>query len=480
MFSRCSDPGTLVGRDTERQELKNFVAARIDSGTGGCLYVSGPPGTGKSALVNEISEEYSGQETLGFSIVNCMSVKTATDLAKKLREDLKLDFKATKGADFEHLRQHFFTTGSEKKSIVVVLDEVDRLVDLDLKLLYNLFEWSMQKSSNLILVGIANALDLTDRLLPKLKSRNLKPNLLPFMPYTAAQIAEIITSKLKSISVDADTADFIPFLHPAAIQFCSKKVAAQTGDLRKAFDICKRAIDLAEQDAKTAQAKLALQQSPSKTPLMENINLSSPPVQRSPVKTPRQLKLGSSLAHLTTQTAPRASIAHMAKVTSAVFSNGTTQRLQSLNIQQKAVLCSLAAAEKKRRDSASQTIFATPSKTSNLTPTIKQLFDIYSSLCKRENLLHPLTSVEFRDVVSGLETLSLVSAVEGKNGSFASFPITPSKTPSRKGKGGFGGSPAGVDEKRMASCVGFQELMASLQGPGSEILKDILDGVGLA
>ena len=469
LFSSCCESTTLIGRDDERQEVAQFIDSCSERNNGGCLYISGPPGTGKSALIGEILRNHQ-DSTTPISVVNCMSVKSAADLAQKLIVDLSLTPSGRKAADFEHLKTCFIDSKAAQRYIVV-LDEVDRLVDLDIKLLYNLFEWSMQDGSQLVLIGIANALDLTDRLLPRLKSRSIKPTLLPFMPYTAIQIAEIVSTKLKSLNDPLAPQDYVPFLHPAAIQFCAKKVAASTGDLRKVFDICKRAIDLAEQEAKAAQSKLMLQDSPSKSPLCENINLSSPPVQK-----PRQMKLFASLSHLTTETAPRATIAHVAKITSAVFSNGTSQRLSALNLQQKAVLCALVGAEQKKRQSASASIFATPSKNANSSPTVKQLYESYSTLCKRENLLAPLTSVEFRDVLSGLETLSLVSAVEGKGSSSFAMPITPSKTPSRRGKAAFGGA-SSIDEKRMASCVGHSELLASLQGPGSDLLKDILEGV---
>jgi cell division control protein 6 len=99
------------------------------------------------------------------------------------------------------------------------------------------------------------ALDLTDRFLPRLKARKLKPQLLPFLPYTAPQIASIITTRLQSLLPENGergtvAAGYVPFLHPAAIQLCSKKVASQTGDLRKVFDICRRAIDLIESETK--------------------------------------------------------------------------------------------------------------------------------------------------------------------------------------------------------------------------------------
>lgn len=467
LFSRCSNPGKLVGRDNERRELASFVEQSLSSKSAGCLYLSGPPGTGKSALVDEVCEQYRDADNVKLSVVNCMSVRNAKDLSQKLAEDLGLK----EDAGFDYLRSCFVRgKARDSQKYLVILDEVDRLVDLDLDLLYSLFEWSMQASSRLILLGIANALDLTDRFLPRLKGRNLKPELLPFMPYTAAQIAEVLTTKLKSLS--PSDLQSLPFLHPAAIQFCAKKVASQTGDLRKSFDICRRAIDLVEQETRERDAEKALQDSPSKTPLMENVNLSSPLTPRLPAKSP--LKTRQAPAY-TLETAPKATIAHMAKVTAQVFGNGTMQRLGTLNLQQKAVLCALAALEKSKRETqVERTMFATPSKHSSTAPSVKQLFEAYSNLCKREKLLHPLTSVEFRDVVSGLETLSLMSAVDGKNGSFA-VPITPSKTPSRRGKGGFGRAAVG-DERRVASAVGYKELSVALEGAGGELLREILEG----
>jgi len=483
LFSRSDATNALIGRDEEKRQLTNFISDRLNNERGGCVYISGPPGTGKSALVDEVLQSLSTDQSAATCTINCMSIRNATDLSNKLSEDLSLDAATTAGDDaLSHLKSALLSGQDGATPYIVILDEVDRLVDLDLKLLYSLFEWSMHASSRLILIGIANALDLTDRLLPRLKSRNIKPDLLPFMPYNSPQIVQIITTKLRSLSDDSATPVYVPIMHPAAILLCSKKVAAQTGDLRKSFDVCRRAIDLVEQEAKADQAKLALQDSPSKHVLAENPNLSSPPVSRSPSKSPHQLRLSSSLSHLTAATAPRATIAHVAKVTSAIFSNGTTQRLANLNLQQKAVLCALAGIEKKRRESRSNSIFATPSKNDDASPTIKQLYDMYSNICNREKLLHPLTSVEFRDVVGGLETLSLVSMVEGKgrSSSFA-FPMTPSKTPSRRGRDAFAGMAVGgaASEKRVSSSVGHQELLGSLVGAGSEILKEILDGVGV-
>ncbi|KAF3047779.1 AAA ATPase [Didymella heteroderae] len=470
VFARGSAPTVLFGRDNERAELQNFISTRTKGKKSGCIYVSGPPGTGKSAFVNDVCRTVAAGGSVKTGYINCMSVKNAVDLYRTLLEEFVDITEITEGDEMEELRQLF---AQRKTSYVVTLDEVDHLLELDVDLLYNIFEWSLQKSSGLVLVGIANALDFTDRFLPRLKTRGLKPHLLPFLPYTAQQISSVITSKLKALQPVGS--DQLPFIHPTAIMFLSKKVAAQSGDLRKALDICRRAIDLIEADTRNQHAIKATEitpsptPSPSKTPLVENLNL-SPVSVRSPSKQTAQNALMASLAQLTAETAPRATIAHMAKITAAVFSNGTTQRLQNLNLQQKAVLCSLSAMERKKRASAGDSVLSTPSRSHNTAPTIKELFEAYTSLCKRENILHPLTSTEFRDIVGSLETLSLISAVEGKAGSL----VADAGTPSRRGRKANGFPGVVVEDRRVACAVGTTELDNALTGAGSCILKGIL------
>ena len=470
LFVRSANPGRLIGREEERCELNAFIQGGIKSRSGCCMYVSGPPGTGKSALVAEVCGELQGEEDVQKAYINCMSVKNSKDIYYKLIEDLSDNDMNTEGDGMAILRAMFLPKkNSSTKVYVVTLDEIDHLLTLDLEILYTLFEWSLNRSSRLILIGIANALDLTDRFLPRLKARNLKPQILPFMPYTVPQIALVIITKLQSLlpPSEATTPSFVPFLHPAAIQFCSKKVASQTGDLRKAFDIIRKSIDLIE--IETKQKRLdeinskVLQTSPSKAPLVENINLSSPSSPSSPPRTNKKpITLTESLARLTAETAPRATTAHMARVAASAFNNGTAQRLQSLNLQQKAALCALVALEKKQQSSRS--IFATPSKSANLAPTIRKLYEMYCSLCNRENALHPLTATEFTDVIGSLETLSLVGGVEGKGGVLGLGLKTPSKKTSR------------AEDRRVGSFVNEKEVEGCLEGVGGGILRGLLRG----
>ena len=427
-------------------------------------------------MVHEVTTEFEVSSTLKKTYINCMSIKSSKDLYTNLLHAFCEDMEIMEGDEVQTLQKMFITKKKGGTVYLITLDEIDHILTLDLEILYKLFEWSLQKASRLILLGIANALDLTDRFLPRLKSRNLKPELLPFLPYDANQIKTVITSRLKTlIPAGSATPDYVPFLHPMAVEICSRKVANQSGDLRRAFDICRRAIDLIEAETKQKHEQSLKEQellnSPSKQPLQENANLASPPTAL-PINQGKGLTLAQSLATLTVETAPRATVGHVNKITLATFSNGSNQRLKTLNLQQKAALCALVALEKRKREIASN-VGSTPSKTRSTAPTIKALYDVYCMLCTRDSILHPLTSTEFRDVVGSLETLSLVGAVDGKNGSFVGM-----STQARRNKK-FGSGVGIGDEKRVSSCVAEKEVAQAVEGLGAGILKSILSGEGL-
>ena len=89
-----------------------------------------------------------------------------------------------------------------------------------------------------VIAGIANALDLTDRILPRLTSHtHCKPRLLHFPPYTREEIATILKARVGSREEREGREEVI--VDPAAIEFCARKVSSVHGDLRKALDICR-------------------------------------------------------------------------------------------------------------------------------------------------------------------------------------------------------------------------------------------------
>merc|ERR1719216_230966 len=129
--------------------------------------------------------------------------------------------------------------------ILLVLDEVDQLETKDQTVLYTVFEWPALEGSRLVLCGIANSLDLTDRVLPRLQvSPAYKPSLLHYPPYSKQQIMDILTARLQEGTGREGTGN--PVITTRAIAFLAGKIASLSGDLRKALDVCRRALELSE------------------------------------------------------------------------------------------------------------------------------------------------------------------------------------------------------------------------------------------
>ena len=93
-------------------------------------------------------------------------------------------------------------------------------------MLYNLFEWPMRPDARLIVIGIANTMDLPERFLPKINSR-LNLGRIVFEAYTREEIATILRSRLANLEVfDSD-----------AVEYVAKGVASISGDIRRVLQV---------------------------------------------------------------------------------------------------------------------------------------------------------------------------------------------------------------------------------------------------
>ena len=82
----------------------------------------------------------------------------------------------------------------------MVLDEIDQLDTRSHDVLYSVFEWPGLAGSRLVLVGVANALDLTDRVLPRLQANpTFRPQLLHYPPYSKQEIQAIINARIQEV-----------------------------------------------------------------------------------------------------------------------------------------------------------------------------------------------------------------------------------------------------------------------------------------
>lgn len=217
----------LSGRARETAFLESRLENSIKCGTPVSLYISGPPGTGKTATVTAVLKELSTRhKELLFIYVNCVSVNTETALLKAIISKFKGAPEQVAVSELAATLEKLFI--SSAFPIVVVLDELDFIKSHSF--LYAAFQWPVVHSS-VSLLGIANSLDLTERILPKLKLTR-SPEILPFLPYSRTDLQEILLRKLSAENC----------LDRRALELCSRKVARMTGDVRTAIGIAQQTL----------------------------------------------------------------------------------------------------------------------------------------------------------------------------------------------------------------------------------------------
>jgi len=127
---------------------------------------------------------------------------------------------------------------------VVFIDEIDGLLEKAQKrVLYQLFDWPTNPGANLILIGIANSMNITDRFLPRLRQRNCEPKLMVFPPYKKDDLKNILRQRLARFKTKGRENDEYPFFEHIAVERLTQKVASMTGDIRKCLELARTALD---------------------------------------------------------------------------------------------------------------------------------------------------------------------------------------------------------------------------------------------
>ena len=236
-------PSQLLCRGEQVAAMEQWLDQHLNTNMPGSMYVSGAPGTGKTATLTHLLETKVTKEYKSI-FINCMVLKSSIAIYREVAKQLnpKKEAKTEKDA----LKTIESCIRSSKMMILLVLDEVDQLESKDQAVLYTVFEWPALAGSKLALVGIANSLDLTERVLPRLQvSAAYTPTLLHYPPYTKQQIMDILTARITEAQLQQrDQAQ--PVITTRAIAFLAGKIASLSGDLRKALDVARRALELAE------------------------------------------------------------------------------------------------------------------------------------------------------------------------------------------------------------------------------------------
>ncbi|ESQ38187.1 hypothetical protein EUTSA_v10029404mg [Eutrema salsugineum] len=239
-------PKSLPCRNKEMEEITAFIKGSIsdDQCLGRCMYIHGVPGTGKTISVLSVMKNLKAEVEAGsvnpycFVEINGLKLASPENIYTVIYEALsghRVSWKKALHSLNERFAEGKKIGKEDDKPCILLIDELDLLVTRNQSVLYNILDWPTKPNSKLIVLGIANTMDLPEKLLPRISSR-MGIQRLCFGPYNHTQLQEIISTRLKGIDA---------FEKPA-IEFASRKVAAISGDARRALEICRRAAEVAD------------------------------------------------------------------------------------------------------------------------------------------------------------------------------------------------------------------------------------------
>ena len=178
------------------------------------------------------------------SILNGMETRHPHDIYSMLWDELKTNEvgRVNSKRAAANLKKYFTTPKVADELIVVMLDEIDYVVTKSQEVLYDMFDLPLlsmehQSGRQLIMIGVSNMLNLPDKLHPRVQSRIGGARVF-FKSYSVEETKAILRSKLEAAS------PIYEVFHDDAILYASKKTAAMSGDIRKAFHMCKQAAEL--------------------------------------------------------------------------------------------------------------------------------------------------------------------------------------------------------------------------------------------
>ena len=225
-------PKILPYREKEQRHIAKCIQPLLSKRNGRNVLIYGPPGIGKTAATKHVLRDLENETDEVIPVyINCWKKNTTFKIIMQIAEDLGYKFTQNKKTDelLEVVKDIL-----NKKSVVFVFDEADKLEDFDF--IYHLIEEIYRKSIFLI----ANSRNIITELDQRIKSR-LTAELLEFKQYNAEETKGILKHRLRYA--------FVPGIwDDDAFELAAKK-AGELKDIRSGLYILKESGLAAEEQS---------------------------------------------------------------------------------------------------------------------------------------------------------------------------------------------------------------------------------------
>jgi archaeal cell division control protein 6 len=243
-------PETIPHREKQIKEIASILAPALKNEKPSNIFLYGKTGTGKTLSVLHVVKKLKNiaktkKVNLGVFYLNCKLKRVADTeyrlvaaLAREFGEDVPFT-----GLPTDEIYRIFVKSiDSEKRNLIIVLDEIDQLVKkIGDEILYTLTRMNSElKKTRITIVGISNDLQFANYLDPRVKS-SLTEEDINFPSYNAIQLQDILSQR-------ADGAFKDGVVKEGVIGKCAAYAAREHGDARRALDLLRVAGELADRE----------------------------------------------------------------------------------------------------------------------------------------------------------------------------------------------------------------------------------------